>query len=55
MSKGLLYGIAAAVAGGVIGVLNKFVGAPAWVVGGLAGLIGALACGMACQKMSNKP
>ena len=55
MGKALLLGIlAAAVAGGLVGFLNKFVGGPAWLVGGVAGLAGALACGMAVRNYQGK-
>ncbi len=55
MAKGLLIGIVvAALAGALVGLLNKFVGGPAWLVGGVAGLAGALACGMALRKSQGK-
>lgn len=56
MAKGLLAGvIAAAIAGAIIGIINKYVGGPAWLVGGVAGCAGALVCGMTVKASKGNP
>ena len=46
MAKAITIGIlCAALAGAVIGFVNAYLGGPGWLVGAVAGTVGALVCG----------